>query len=106
MGEVLNMASELQAYTLSDSATFAAWRGKTDSVLLLEGDPKMRNPYGMIAVNPARHPHVNYKGAMQLIDWVTSDAGKQKIAAFRSPGATGEQVFFRRVAKPIELRIA
>ena len=94
MGEVLNMASELQAYTLSDRATFAAWRGKTDLVLLLEGDPKMRNPYGIIAVNPARHPHVNYKGAMQLIDWITSAAGKQKIAAFRSPGARGEQVFF------------
>jgi tungstate transport system substrate-binding protein len=91
MGEVLNMASELQAYTLTDRATYLAYRAKTGLMVAVEGDARMVNPYGIIAVNPARHPHVNYKGAMQLIDWITSDAGQQRIAAFR---INGDQVFF------------
>ncbi|MEN9866950.1 MAG: hypothetical protein RL748_2540, partial [Pseudomonadota bacterium] len=91
MGEVLSMASELQAYTLADRATFSAWRSKADLALLVEGDAKMRNPYGIIAVNPARHAHVNYVAAMQLIEWITSEAGKRKIAAFQ---VHGSQVFF------------
>jgi tungstate transport system substrate-binding protein len=91
MGEVLNMAAELQAYTLTDRATYLAHRAKTGLIVAAERDPKMFNPYGIIAVNPARHPGVNYKGAMLLIDWITSDAGQQRIAAFR---VNGEQLFF------------
>jgi tungstate transport system substrate-binding protein len=51
----------------------------------------MFNPYGIIAVNPAKYKDINYKGAMQLIDWITSDAGQKKIAAFR---IDGQQLFF------------
>jgi len=91
MGEVLNMASELHAYTLTDRATYLAYRAKTDLTIVLEGDPRMFNPYGIIAVNPARHPGINYKGAMQLIDWITSREGQGKIAGFR---IEGKQVFF------------
>jgi tungstate transport system substrate-binding protein len=91
MGQVLNMAAELQAYTLTDRATYLAYHAKTGLMVAVEGDRKMFNPYGIIAVNPARHAHVNYKGAMQLIDWITSDAGQQRIAAFR---IEGDQVFF------------
>ena len=91
MGEVLTMAAELQAYTLTDRATYNAYRNKTGLIITVEGDPLMFNPYGIIAVNPARYPGINFKGAMQLIDWLTSPAGQQKIAAFRSGG---EQVFF------------
>jgi tungstate transport system substrate-binding protein len=91
MGEVLNMAAELQAYTLTDRATYLAYRAKTGLIVAVEGDAKMFNPYGIIAVNPAKHPHINYKGAMQLIDWITSDAGQRRIAAFR---VNGEQLFF------------
>jgi tungstate transport system substrate-binding protein len=58
---------------------------------MVEGDKRMFNPYGIIAVNPARHPGVNYKGAKLLADWITSAEGQQKIASFR-PG--GQQLFF------------
>lgn len=91
MGEVLMMASELQAYALTDRATHVALRGKTDLAVLVEGDPKLFNPYGIIAVNPARHPGVNYAGATALIDWITSEQGQRAIADFR---VQGEPVFF------------
>lgn len=91
MGEVLTMAGELKAYTLTDRATFSAYRAKTGLVIAVEGDPQMFNPYGIIAVNPAKVKDINYKGAMRLIDWITSPAGQQKIAAFR---VDGQQVFF------------
>ena len=91
MGEVLNMAAEMQAYTLTDRATYGAYRAKTGLAIVVEGDPKMFNPYGIIAVNPARHKDVNYKGAMQLIDWITSDEGQKKIASYK---VDGEQLFF------------
>ena len=96
MGEVLTMAAELQAYTLTDRATYNAYRNKTGLVIAVEGDPLMFNPYGVIAVNPARYPDINFKGAMQFIDWITSPAAQQKIAAFR---AGGEQVFFPTAAR-------
>jgi len=91
MGQVLTMAQELHAYTLSDRATYVAYRAKTGLVISVEGDEKMFNPYGIIAVNPARHRGVNYKGAMQLIKWITSPAGQQRISAFR---LDGQQLFF------------
>ena len=91
MGEVLTMAAELQAYTLTDRATYNAYRNKTGLVIAVEGDPVMFNPYGIIAVNPARYPDGNFKGAMQLIEWITSPPTQKSIAAFR---AGGEQVFF------------
>ncbi len=96
MGEVLNMAAEMQAYTLTDRATYGAYRAKTGLVVAVEGDPKMFNPYGIIAVNPARHKSVNYKGAMQLIDWITSEEGQQKIAGFK---VDGQQLFFASANK-------
>ena len=91
MGEVLNMAAEMQAYTLTDRATYIAYRARTGLAILLEGDEKMFNPYGIIAVNPARYPDINYKGAMRLVEWITSLQGQQKIASFR---VDGQQVFF------------
>ena len=94
MGEVLNMAAELTAYTLTDRATYGAYKAKTGLVVMVEGDPKMFNPYGIIAVNPARHPGVNFKGAMQLVEWITSDEGQKAIARFK---VDGQQVFFPSV---------
>ena len=91
MGEALTMAGELQAYTLSDRATYGATRAKNGLALLVEGDPRMFNPYGIIAVNPARHKDSNYQGAMRLIDWITSEQGQKKIAGFR---VDGQQLFF------------
>ena len=92
MGEVLNMASEMRAYTLTDRATYGAYKAKTGLAILVEGDKRMFNPYGIIAVNPARHKGVNYGGAKQLIAWITSPEGQERIAAFKPEG---EQLFFR-----------
>jgi len=91
MGEVLNMAAEMRAYTLTDRATYGAYQAKTGLAILVEGDKRMFNPYGIIAVNPAKHPGVNYKGATQLIEWITSKEGQARIAAFKP---AGEQLFF------------
>ncbi len=91
MGEVLTMAAEMQAYTLSDRATYIAYRAKTGLSIMTEGDPKMFNPYGIIAVNPKNHPGANYEGAMKLIKWITSKEGQDMIAAFR---VNGKQLFF------------
>ncbi|HTN64968.1 MAG TPA: substrate-binding domain-containing protein [Burkholderiaceae bacterium] len=91
MGEVLNMAAELQAYTLTDRATYSSYRAKTGLVIAVEGDPRMFNPYGIIAVNPERYKDINYKGAMQLVEWITSDEGQKAIAGFK---VDGQQLFF------------
>jgi tungstate transport system substrate-binding protein len=91
MGEVLNMAAELNAYTLTDRATYGAYKAKTGLAILVEGDKRMFNPYGIIAVNPERHKGINYRGAKALIDWITSPDGQAKIASFKP---AGEQLFF------------
>lgn len=91
MGEVLTMAGNLSAYTLTDRATFAAYRARTGLDLLVEGDRRMFNPYGVLAVNPARYPGVNARGAMQFIEWITGPDGRRAIAGFR---VNGEQLFF------------
>jgi tungstate transport system substrate-binding protein len=91
MGEVLNMAAEMRAYTLTDRGTYGAYKAKTGLAVLVEGDKKMANPYGIIAVNPEKHKGINYAGAKQLIAWITSPEGKARIAAFKPQG---EQLFF------------
>ncbi len=91
MGQVLTMAGELDAYTLTDRATYVAYRAKTGLIVAVEGDRKMFNPYGIIAVNPARYKDINTKGAMQLIDWITSKEGQDRIAAFK---VEGQQLFY------------
>ncbi|MDE2429277.1 MAG: substrate-binding domain-containing protein [Burkholderiales bacterium] len=91
MGEVLTMAAQMGAYTLTDRATYGAYRAKTGLAIEVEGDPKMFNPYGIIAVNPAKYKDVNFQGANSLIEWITSAEGQKKIADFR---VNGEQLFF------------
>ena len=96
MGEVLTMAGEMQGYTLSDRATYGAYRAKTGLDIVLAGDPMMFNPYGIIAVNPKKYPALNYAGAMDLINWITSPDGQKAIADFKVSGA---QLFFPTAAK-------
>jgi tungstate transport system substrate-binding protein len=91
MGEVLTMAGEMQGYTLSDRATYGAYRAKTGLDIVLAGDPKMFNPYGIIAVNPKKYPALNYDGAMDFANWITSIEGQKAIADFK---VNGEQLFF------------
>lgn len=91
MGEVLTMAAEKRAYTLTDRATFGAYQSRIGLAILVEGDPRMFNPYGIIAVNPQRHPGANFQGAIDLINWITSPEGQRRISEYR---VNGEQLFF------------
>jgi tungstate transport system substrate-binding protein len=90
MGKVLQMASELQGYTMADRGTWLAMRDKLDLQILVEGDQRLFNPYGIIAVNPEKHPGVNYQGAMALINWMISPETKALIGNFK---VRGEQLF-------------
>jgi tungstate transport system substrate-binding protein len=91
MGEVLTMAGNLSAYTLTDRSTYSAYRSRIALDILVEGDKRLFNPYGVIAVNPARYAGVNFRGANAFIDWITGPAGRKAIAEFR---VNGEQQFF------------
>jgi tungstate transport system substrate-binding protein len=82
MGAVIQIANEKKAYALADRGTYLAYSGKVDLVILCEGDNDLYNPYGIIAVNPARFPHVNYLLAMAYIGWVTSQEGQKIIREF------------------------
>jgi tungstate transport system substrate-binding protein len=86
MGTVLQMAHEKRAYSISDRGTYLAYRPKIDLIIISEGDPSLYNPYGVIAVNPARHPHVNYIKAMALIGWLTSPECQKMIGQFTKEG--------------------
>jgi len=90
MGATLMMADERRAYALTDRGTYIAFKDKIELVPLCEGDPRLNNPYSIIAVNPARWKHVNYLDAMRLVGWVTSRRGQQIIGRFRKGG---EQLF-------------
>jgi tungstate transport system substrate-binding protein len=82
MGKVLQIAGELEAYTMTDRGTWLAYRNKVPLVILAEGDKRLFNPYGIIAANPARYPEANYSGAMALINWITSPAAQSMIGNF------------------------
>ncbi len=86
MGRALQIASELEAYTLTDRGTWLAYRGHLELVLLFAGGPELFNPYGIIAVNPARHPDVDHAGARALIGWITSAAAQRLIGAYTVDG--------------------
>jgi len=92
MGEVITMATERRAYTLADRGTYNAYRSaKTDLTIVFEGEKGLFNPYGVIAVNPKRFPHVKSDLTMKFIDYITGPEGQGIIASFRAHGAP---VFF------------
>lgn len=91
MGRVLLMAGEMQAYTLCDRATYAAFRSRAGLDSLSAGDARLYNEYGVVAVNPARHPGINAAAAAQFVAWLTSAEAQRLITGFRSGG---QQVFF------------
>jgi tungstate transport system substrate-binding protein len=86
MEAVLTTAGEQGGYTLSDRGTYLAAADKVSLRVLVEGDRRLFNPYSVIAVNPARHSHVNYLGSMQLIAWITSPIGQKIIGNFTIGG--------------------
>ena len=96
MGPALNIAASTGAYALTDRGTWLNFRNRADLVILVEGDRQMFNQYGVLPVNPAKHPHVNAAAAAKFVDWLTSTAGQNAIASYK---IGGEQLFFPN-AKP------
>jgi len=92
MGKAITFADEKLAYILSDRGTFINYKYGTDIKIdldiLCEGDNTLMNPYGIIAVNPAKHPHVKHEMAMKFIDWITSKKGQSMIAGYKIHGKT------------------
>lgn len=86
MGATLIMASEKSAYTLSDSGTYLNFKEKISSAELFSRGKELENRYSVIAINPARHKHVNYFGAMALIGWLTSVPGQEIIKGYKKQG--------------------
>ncbi|KUF11274.1 substrate-binding domain-containing protein [Pseudoponticoccus marisrubri] len=95
MGATLNAAVAMGAYVLTDRATWISFANKSDHRVLVEGDPALFNQYGIIAVNPARHPGVRAAAAQRFVDWVLSEAGQAAIAGYR---VDGQQLFFPNAA--------
>jgi tungstate transport system substrate-binding protein len=91
MGPTLNTASGMNAYALADRGTWLSFKNRGDLVILVEGDVKLFNQYGVMLVNPAKYPHVKKEMGQKFIDWVISPAGQATIAAYK---IDGEQLFF------------
>ena len=91
MGPALNIAASTGAYVLADRGTWLSFRNRADLAVLVEGDKRLFNQYGVIVVNPAKHPHVKKDLAQAFADWVVSPAGQQTIADYK---IGGEQLFF------------
>ena len=91
MGPALNIASQSDAYVLTDRGTWLSFRNRGNLAILVEGDRRLFNQYGVVVVNPAKHPHVKVQLAQAFADWVLSPAGQQTIAAYQ---VGGEQLFF------------
>lgn len=91
MGQALNMGSSLNAYLLTDRGTWLSFKNRGDLAILVEGDKRLFNQYGVIVVNPAKHPNVKKDLAQAFADWVVSPAGQASIAEYK---IGGEQLFF------------
>ena len=97
MGATLNTAAAMDAYALSDRGTWLSFANRRDLSVLVQGDPRLFNQYGVILVNPARHPHVRQADARAFMDWLVSGAGQAAIAGFR---INGERAFFPNADPP------
>ena len=91
MGATLNTAAQVPAYALSDRATWLSFANRGPLEIVFEGDPVLFNPYGIILVDPGRHPHVKVEQGRVFIDWMISQAGQDAIAGYT---VNGEQLFF------------
>jgi len=96
MGPALNIASSSAAYVLADRGTWLNFKNRGDLVVLVEGDNKLFNQYGVMLVNPAKHPQVKVAEGQKFVDWVVSSSGQAAIAGYKSGG---EQLFFPNAAK-------
>jgi tungstate transport system substrate-binding protein len=91
MGPALNIAASSGAYVMADRGTWLAFKNRADLAVLVEGDTRLFNQYGVMVVNPAKHPKVKVAEAQKFVDWVISPAGQAAIASYK---IGGEQLFF------------
>ena len=97
MGPALNTAAAQGAYILADRGTWLSFRNRQDQRILIEGDTRLFNQYGVMLVNAQRHPHVKAADGQRFIDWLLSAAGQAAIASYR---INGEQLFFPNADRP------
>ena len=91
MGATLNTAAGMNAYALADRGTWLSFRNRAGLVILVEGDTRLFNQYGVMLVSPKKHPHVKRDAGLRFVDWMVSPAGQAAIAAYK---IEGEQLFF------------
>lgn len=96
MGATLNTAAGMAAYALADRGTWISFKNKADMKIVVEGDPVLFNPYGVIVVNSAKHPHIKAKDASAFVNWLVSAEGQAAIAGFK---LDGQQLFFPNAKK-------
>ena len=96
MGPALNIASSSGAYVLADRGSWLAFKNRAALAVLVEGDARLFNQYGVMVVNPAKHPQTKAVEAQKFVDWVTSSAGQAAIASYK---ISGEQLFFPNAGK-------
>jgi len=96
MGPTLNTAAAMNAYALADRGTWLSFKNRQDLVIVVEGDVKLFNQYGVMLVNPAKHPHVKKELGLAFIDWITSPEGQAAVARYK---IGGEQLFFPNYKK-------
>ena len=97
MGAALNTASAMNAYVLADRGTWISFKNRGDLAIAVEGDAKLFNQYGVILVNPAKHPHVKAALGQAFIDWLISRPGQKAIADYK---IDGQQLFFPNADRP------
>ncbi|MEO8023496.1 substrate-binding domain-containing protein [Polaromonas sp.] len=96
MGPALNIGASSNAYVLTDRGTWLNFKNRADLAVLVEGDTKLFNQYGVMVVNPARHPHLKSTDAQKFVDWIVSPTGQGVIASYK---IGGEQLFFPNAVK-------
>jgi tungstate transport system substrate-binding protein len=91
MGPALNTAASMDAYILADRGTWLSFKNRGDLTILVEGDRRLFNQYGVMLVNPQKHPNVKKELGQTFVDWLISPRGQATIAAYM---IDGEQLFF------------
>ncbi|OYU48097.1 MAG: sulfate transporter [Rhizobiales bacterium PAR1] len=97
MGAALNTAGAMSAYVLADRGTWLSFRNRGDLEITVEGDRRLFNQYGVMLVNPAKHPHVKQADGQAFVDWLVSTEGQKAISEYK---IGGEQLFFPNAAQP------
>src|SRR5215813_6884579 len=97
MGAALNTASSSNSYVLSDRGTWLSFKNRGELIIAVEGDKRLFNQYGVILVNPAKHPHVKKDLGQAFIDWLVSPEGQRAIAGYK---INGEQLFYPNAGEP------